>query len=237
MTNPIPSEPAPLKPLPKRQGIAFRDAILPGLAIASGTLVGFAAPDLIEADGALDIAKCVLLGLSGGAVSYAVNILAIEKGAPLAAIGSIGAGLASTVSMIAVGAGLWAATYAGLTIAETDRLRLEDFGRDQAVFIERRIGIAQQAGRLRAVLASITADLAAKTDCERKSSCISRNGSGGEGDVFFALQGELQKARAVAGEIERGATVSKATTVRLLDLQKAVIYVSVPPPQPVYDIP
>ncbi len=69
-------------------------------------MLGFAVPNLIGADSGLDFAKAILLAGSGALVSLGVNRLAVEKGALQAAIGTAGATLVSTVSMLAVGAGL-----------------------------------------------------------------------------------------------------------------------------------
>ena len=198
----------PLRRLPRKPRRAlpvYTDVLIPGLAAASGAMLGFGLPNLIGADGFVDSLKCALIALTASGVSYGINRLAIERGARQAAIGTPGAKLLSTVSIVAVGAGLFSATFSGFTIAEVDRLHLEEFGRRQAAFVEEQQSAAMQAARVLPAVRGIVADLKAKEDCERLASCISGSGSGGVGPVSRALSSERQRAEAILASLDWGA--------------------------------
>ena len=196
--------PQPLKKMLKREPKPFATVITTGLSISSGLMLGFAVPNLIGADSGFDFAKAILLAGSGALVSLGVNRLAVEKGAMQAAIGTTGAILVSTVSMLAVGAGLFAATYSGLVMKDVDALRQQEFGTEYAEFIDLRNQKAIEAGRAAPVIRAIVADLAAKEACERETSCISGRGHGGVGPVSRALSEERQRAESIASQVEAG---------------------------------
>jgi len=196
--------PQRLKKMRKRKAKPFATVITTGLSVSSGLMLGFAVPNLIGADSGLDFAKAILLAGSGALVSLGVNRLAVEKGALQAAIGTAGATLVSTVSMLAVGAGLFAATYAGLVIKDVDALRQQEFGTEYAEFIDLRNQKAIEAGRAAPVMRAIVSDLTAKEACESETSCISGRGNGGVGRVSRALSEERQRAESIASQVEAG---------------------------------
>jgi len=207
--------PQRLKKMRKRQAKPFATVITTGLSISSGLMLGFAVPNLIGADSGLDFAKAILLAGSGALVSLGVNRLAVEKGALQAAIGTAGATLVSTVSMLSVGAGLFAATYAGLVIKDVDALRQQEFGTEYAEFIDLRNQKAIEAGRTAPVMRAIVDDLAAKEACETQTSCISGRGSGGVGPVSRALSEERQRAESIASQVESGDILRRSALDRL----------------------
>jgi len=207
--------PQRLKRMRKRKAKPFATIITTGLSISSGLMLGFAVPNLIGADSGLDFAKAILLAGSGALVSLGVNRLAVEKGALQAAIGTAGATLVSAGSILAVGAGLFAATYAGLVIKDVDALRQQEFGTEYAEFIDMRNQKAIEAGRAAPVIRAIVADLTAKDSCEQETSCISGQGNGGVGPVSRALSEERQRAESIAAQVETGAIIRRSALDRL----------------------
>lgn len=202
------------KPLPP-----FTKVLVPGLAVGSGTLLGLALPSLISADSLADYLKCGVIALTATGTAYGVNRLAIERGALQAAIRAPGAALVSTVSVGAVGAGMFAATYAGFVMSETDRLRLEAFGTEQAAYVDAQARSAREAARIGPALLAVSDDLAATQTCEQTSSCLSGVGTGGKGPVFRAISLTRQRAEGIASQATAGAAAFEAAATRLDNLQ------------------
>lgn len=205
MAHPILSETeTPLKRRARKPPPHYTSLLLPLVTGASGLLLTSALPSLMGAAGAFDIAKCVLMGISGGITAYGVNRLALEKGAAQAATGLKGAAALSIFSILGVGTGFFTATYSGFTINEVDRLQLEAYGTEQAAYVEARQRAAMEAARVLPVLRGISAEFAETEECERFESCLSGRGSGGQGPVARGLHIEAERAGAIAAELETG---------------------------------
>ncbi|SDE90326.1 hypothetical protein SAMN05421538_11438 [Paracoccus isoporae] len=208
----------PLQRLPRKPLPSLASLAIPLLACLSALLLGLALPSLVGADGWLDWIKCVLAALSAGITAYAVNRLAVDKGALHAAIGNPGAGVVSASSILMVGFGMFAGTYGGFALDGSERLRLEAFGRDQAVFAEQISKSAGQGARVGAALRSVASDLAGRAECEARSSCLSGRGTGGEGPVFRVLEGEAARAAGIARQWEEGAAEAGRVGTRLREV-------------------
>lgn len=205
--------------LPRRSLPPYGTALPPLLSLFSALLLGFAAPGLIGAETPADYIKCALIAVSGGVVSYGVIRLAVDRGAPQAAIGSMAAMLASIVSVLSVGIGLWAATYGGLSVRETDRLLLEAHGTAQADVIAARMSALRKDARTGPALQALTDELARMAACEAASSCFSGHGTGGRGEVFRSLHSAHSRAVSVleqvgAGEARIGEEVARLTMLQ-----------------------
>ncbi len=199
--------PLPMRLLPKGKPVSSPKLVTLSLSLASGGMLVFAVPDLIDAKTFADYVNAAFLAGGGVIVSYATTTLAIAKGAPQAAIGMVGSKLLSLGSMAIVGGGLFSATYAGLTIEKIDELRLRHFTRDVATFVDMRDRRSSEAGRSAPVIDSFVDDLAAKEICEEQTSCISGHGTGGRGPVARALSSKRQRAEAIAKQVRQGAMV------------------------------
>lgn len=152
--------------LPKRKLPPLLDIALPLTAAGSGAMLFLAVPNIIEGGDWLSWAKAGTLSGSAVVVSFAVNKLAIERGAPLATTGYWGAALTSVGSMLVVGGGLFAATYAGLVFNDVAALRLQEHGASLTEHVAARSASASQASRIGPALQAVVDDLAQKRDCE-----------------------------------------------------------------------
>lgn len=208
-----------LERMPKKELPPFQQMLIPGCAVSSGIMLGSALPDLTGAENLLDYLKCVVIALAATGTAYGINRLAIEKGTVQSAIGTMGAAALSTVSILAVGAGMFAATYAGFTLHETDRLRLEGYGVALAEYIDDRATHARAGEQVEPVLAAVVNDLTAKAACERRSSCVSGVGDGGEGANFRIISGAAQTGDAILAELASGKEARQAALDRLRALQ------------------
>ena len=200
-------------PIPQPPRFArFATALLAG---CSGAMLAFAVPAMVGSEGVLDLIKSAVIAAGATITSYAVTRLAVEKGAPQAVIGMKGSAVVSILSILTVGAGLFASTYAGFTLRETEALRLGDFGRELAAYVDARGRSAQEAGRSAPVLRSIVDDLGMKEDCERRSSCLSGRESGGTGPVARTLGEKRQRAEAILGQVIEGESVRTSAVAQL----------------------
>lgn len=192
----------PLRRMKKTPIPPFANAVLPMQAIFSALLLFLALLSLLSASGMIDWLKCALIAASAGVTAYAINRYALEKGALQAAIGSMIAAIVSVASILLVGAGLAIATYAGLVIDQTERLRLSAFGREFAAWTDAQELVLGGENRVAAVLDAIESDLAAKAACEIENSCVSGNGFGGVGPAARQLNAALGSVRAVQDQLD-----------------------------------
>lgn len=200
---------------PRRKLPALVDVALPACAVGSGAMLLFAVPNIIGGDDFLSYAKAFTLAATATAVSYGVNKLAIERGAPLATTGYLGAGLVSVASVMFVGAGLAAATYSGLTFKNVAELQLQEHGAALVEHVGKRENSASKAGRVGPAIRSIADDLKLKRDCELAASCISGYGAGGPGPVTRTLEAAAGRAITVEQRVAEGASAREAATARL----------------------
>lgn len=206
--------------LPRRQIPPFTVWAIPVCVVFSATLLFLALPNIISGHDLWSNAKALVLSLSAGVVAYAVNRLAIEHGAPQAAKGYLGAAIVSIVSVLAVGAGLFTATYAGLVLKDVATLQMQRHGAELATFVGKRTQSAAEAGRAAPALRSIVDDLSAKRDCEQQSSCVSGRASGGQGPVWRALDALAGRAQTVGDQLIAG-EAARASALAALDAAMA----------------
>ena len=193
-----------LKRLKKKEARPYTRYLQPGTAAASGVLLGLALPDLTNAENLIDYAKCGVIAGAATLAHYGVNRLALDKGAPQTAIGSLLSGAASIVSIFVVGAGMFAATYAGFTIDGTEQLRLGKHATAQSAWIDAETRAAREASRVAPIIQATAAEIAATELCERESSCLSGIGTGGAGLVFRTVSAESRRAEAMLDAVKAG---------------------------------
>ncbi len=212
---PISQKSQPPLRMPRREKLPSETWLLWAFALGTTIMTFMAMLALITDQGLFGTAKAAFIAATAGLVSYSINRFAIEKGAYLAATGFALAGLVSIVSMLFVGGGLFASTYAGLTIRSVDELQLHDYAQDLNRFIGDHHKIASQATRAIPVISLISADLKAQAACEVKSSCLSGRPNGGYGPVAKVLEGVAARADEIAKQLLEGEASREATIQRL----------------------
>lgn len=199
----------------KSTGLGLTYALLAGV---SGGALLLAAPGIVGTETVSDYFKIALLAGGATLASYTVNRYAVEKGAPLFAVGDTVTGIASFAAVATIGIALWMSTFTGLVRNDVDALRLERHGVELADYIDetnRSVGdgaLAAQAVR------AVVADLGAKKKCEDGNSCVSNRGSGGRGKVYNALDVQHQSAKSIGDEVAALAVSREATLQELQDL-------------------
>ncbi len=195
--------------------VSFAKSALLLTSIASAAMLGFAVPYLVTGSGVMVAIKAALLAGSGAIVSYGVNRLAVERGAPLAVAGYGWAGVVSAASILIVGIGLFSATFAGLTFNDVEQLSIEAHGEALSGFVSDRATAAAQSAAIVPAMNAVVSDLKQKRTCEILASCISGTGSGGNGPVARLLTEKLGKAEALAQQVERGEAVRRHALDRI----------------------
>lgn len=202
----------------KEKSQPFVKTLLVGTTLCSGGMLGLAMPNLMSGSGLMVGFKTALLTGAASLVTYGVNRLAIDRGAPLANAGYGSAAVVSIVGMLVVGTGLASATYAGLTLADVEKLRLEDYAGDLSDHAAKAFGWNAKVGAALDGVRAVDADLTAKLGCEIESSCLSGRGNGGHGPVARAIEGIQGKAKATADRIaaSRGDQSRMAEEIKFL---------------------
>lgn len=203
---------------PKGKAVPFETLLLILFAISTSLMVLMASFGLFAEDSALTYLKAFLMAASAGLVSYAINRFAIEKGAELAATGFKLAGAVSVISMLAVGGGLFASTYAGLTIASVNELRLQEHGQALSAHVNVRNDMAAQATRAIPVVNTSAADFREHLACEAERSCLSGRGNGGRGRVTRKLEEIAVRADNIAAQLKDGEATRQGVLNRLNEL-------------------
>ena len=190
--------------LPDREGLPFEMILLILLilfALLTGGMAFWATVNLISDEGAALWIKAGLIGLAAGLVSFSVNRFAIERGASQAARGYILAAAVSIASILTVGSGLFASTYAGLTINQVRELSLQEYGRDLGEYVATINAQVLEARRVVPVVDSGIADIKAKRDCEFAAGCLNAKGVAGPGPTTRALDGLVERARTIQDQL------------------------------------
>ncbi len=201
--------------LPERTGLSFEITLLILFALLTGSMAFWAMLNLITDQGASLWFKAGLIGLAAGLVSFAVNKFAIERGAPLAAKGYLLAPMISIGSILVVGIGLFASTYAGLTINQVRELSLQEYGRELGRYIS---VINQQSlatARIVPVVDSSIADLKAKRQCEFEEGCLNARGIPGAGPTTRTLTVIIDRAETIHQQMESAKSERSQLLARL----------------------
>lgn len=205
----------PLRRRASGKRLSFANGTVLFTSIASGMMLGVAMPHLVGGSGLWLAAKCALVAGSAAIISYSVNRLAVDRGAPLTAIGYPLAGVVSVLSIAVIGGGLFTATYSGLVFDDVEQLSIEAHGTVLNQYVAERSKAASEAGRIVPAMAAIAADLAQKRTCEIASSCVSGSPRAGRGPVARALDEKSGRAQAILAEIERGTASRDAALGRI----------------------
>lgn len=175
------------------------------LPLLSVILMLFALNQLgIAEDSGSGYARLTVLALAAYGVSYAVFRMAIEKGAPLAAVGRESALVLSLGSILLVGLAFFMSTMPGLVIGEVEQRRLQAFVAQTVDYSNQRSAYADRNLRIVPVVGSIVADLTAKAECERTESCVSLSQTTGLGSTARTLDTVLARARSIKALADAG---------------------------------
>lgn len=198
--------PRPPVRLATRKRFDMADIALPAFALATGAMVGLSAPQLIDPSGVSGWIKVGLLTGSSALVSYIVNRFAVEKGAELTARGYLSAGIISVGSILLVGGGLFASTFAGLTVERVNDLRLQQHGQALVAYVDAANIQASKAVQVKPAIDAAVADIQLHLACEEKESCLSGRANGGRGTVTRTLEPIAKRTTEISAQLHKGDT-------------------------------
>jgi hypothetical protein len=189
------------------------------LPLLSVLLLFFALMQMnLGGNGWLDIFKLVILSGAAYLASYLIYRMAIEKGAKLASLNYKMAGVLSMASILVVGISFFLATMPGLILPSVEERRLQSYVSSIVEYVGARSAQARRDAELGATTNSIADDLAAKAECEKKSSCISLHTAGGYGSTARTLDTLAGRAKTILTETEKGLTAQTVAFASLDDL-------------------
>jgi len=145
-----------------------------------------------------------VVGFAGGFAAYSINHICTTKEAYQAATGVSGAAPASLLTMGAMGLTISIASLTGMIINPVDQMRMQEFGRNNAVYVEDRIVAARKADQVVVAVESAFEQIKASSACERINSCTSRRGKGGEGLTYFTLKSVESQIGTVLQKLKDG---------------------------------
>ena len=213
----LPIDPAQKPPgtITRKEPPPYFRMILVFLPVFAGGLAIWAMLNLQSGSGFADIFKAVMVGIVVGIVSYAINRFAVDWGTELAASGIVSAGIFSVLSMLAVGACLWAFTYAGIVLPDVRYLQLDKFGQALVHYIDVQNKQASKSRRLVPVVRAAKDDLFYHAECEPRISCLSGKGNGGRGPITRILEEKAARGGDIAKQVEEGAELHAATIAKI----------------------
>jgi hypothetical protein len=187
------------------------------LNTCSGFFFAFGAYGLTDPQSTIEWLEVGMLGLAGGVAAYSVNHIGITKGAYQAAIKAPGAAAASLGAMALAGVTISIASFTGAVINPVDQNRLQEFGRENAAYVEARIDSVARADEVIIAAQSAYAQIKASRLCEELESCVSRRGNGGRGTAFYTLQSAETEISTVLEKLTEGETLRDEALEALLE--------------------
>lgn len=190
--------------LPDKPRLSTDQILLIAYTLGTSAMAFLASLNLLDGQGITIWAKALLIAAIAGLVSYGVNRFALDRGALLASRGYFLAGMISVGSILIVGLGLFASTYAGLTISQVRELALQRYGNELAEYVRTINAQTLETGRIIPVIDASRNDLEAKKQCELSHGCLSAKGKAGEGPTTRALQSIIGRAETIKEQLSKG---------------------------------
>lgn len=194
-------------PKSKKRNRSGQQTKLKLLTTCSGVLFALGTYWLIDPQTAAHWIEVVTIGVAGGIANFAINSIAIARGAYQAASGVTGAAIASLGAIVTTGLTISIVSFTGLTINSIDQMVMQEFGRTQSEFVDNYVSGVRQADEVAIAVETAFDQVSAAAACEQISSCVSRKGNGGAGLTFHTLNGVATQIGTVHQSLLDGATV------------------------------
>lgn len=177
------------------------------LSTCSGVLFALGTYWLIDPQSIAQWVEVVVIGVAGGVANYAINGIAITRGAYQAASGVTGAAVASLGAILATGVTISMLSFVGLTINSIDQMELQEFGRANTAYVDSYIAGVRQSDEVVVAVEGAFNQISAAAACELEVSCVSRRGSGGAGKTYYTLDGVASQIGSVHRSLLEGETL------------------------------
>lgn len=187
------------------KGKTFEETALLVLGLLASVMLGISLFTLNTEEGPLANLKVLLITASASFAAYGMNRVGITKLATRAALGFRLAGVVAVIGMTVSGTGMFIGSFSGMVYPDVQLRVLDQAGQEQTAFIRAVNDAALVSARVAPVALSLADEIEATASCEVTTSCLSRQGNGGRGDIAIALEGFAAQSRSIAAAFERGA--------------------------------
>ena len=185
-------------------GMSLTDLALLAIFVTSLILVPMALFAMSEERGPAASLKYVLVGFAAAGAAYGVNKYAVDRLAPLHAIGFKLAGLLAVVGILATGSGTALGSLTGIVFGPVETKTYQAAGQELEAAIRASNDAVLIAERIVPSVKAVSEDIALNETCEIQSSCLSGRGNGGRGPMSRALGGASAQAASIAQALSEG---------------------------------
>jgi len=189
------------------------------LSVCSGTLFGLGTYWLIDPQSVAHWVEVTVIGVAGGVANYAINGVCITRGAYQAASEVKGAAAASVGAILTTGLTISTVSFVGLTINTIDQMELQDFGRENSLYVDAYVSGVRQSDEVIVAVEAAFEQVSGAAECERAASCVSLRGNGGEGKTYFTLKGIADQIGSVQESLGEGESLRDHSLERLAETE------------------
>lgn len=188
----------------RQPGMSLPHMALLVLGITNMILVPLALFAMSEVSGPLETLKLFVVGIGASGAAYAVNRFAVDRLAPLAAIGFRLAAVFAVVTILITGAGMFLGSLTGITYGSVEIKTYQANGQELTSLIDQANETALVTTRIAPSAQFLASDIDRTANCEALSSCLSKDGVGGRGPMALALESVAAKAFDIATALDVG---------------------------------
>lgn len=205
----------------------------PSLANMAFALIFFANLCLItlalfamsEATGPIASLKNLLVGMAAAGAAYGVNRYAVDRLAPLHAVGFKLAGALAISAMLLIGSATALASLTGLIFGAVESKVFDRAGQEISLFVDTVNEASLVATRIVPAVETVAGDITQTSACEERSACLS-NGVPGRGPMTRALDVAAGQAFSISEALAEGALERDALLADLNGLHAEYFEVS-----------
>lgn len=185
-------------------GLSLADMAFLAILFTNLILVPMAMFAMGEERGVAASIKYLLVGFAAAGAAYGVNKFAVDRLAPLHAVGYRMAGVLAISGILLTGSGTALGSLTGIIFKPVQVNTYQMAGRELTNFIDAANQIALVSERLGPATEAVAQDISQTASCEIRSSCLSANGNGGRGPMSRALETKAAQAYGIAQTLQAG---------------------------------
>ncbi len=185
-------------------GLTLADAALLAIFVTSLILIPIALFAMSEERGPVASIKFLLVGAAAAGAAYGTNKFAVDRLAPLHAIGYRMAGVLAVVGILLTGAGTALGSFTGIVFKAVEIKVYQEAGKDLSDFIGTAYQASLVAHRIAPTVEAVASDIEVTARCEVQNSCLSGVGSGGRGPIARELEASAAQAFGIVEALAQG---------------------------------
>ncbi|MCF6277220.1 MAG: hypothetical protein L3J16_00505 [Anaerolineales bacterium] len=185
-------------------GMPLADMALLAILFTNLILVPMALFAMGEERGVGASIKYLLVGFAAAGAAFGVNKFAVDRLAPLHAVGYNIAGALAITAILLTGSGTALGSFTGIVFKSVEIKTYQSAGQELTDFIDAANQIALMTERLGPATEAVAEGISQTASCEIRSSCLSGKGSGGRGPMARALETKVAQAYGIAQTLQTG---------------------------------